>query len=102
MASAPTAQQLQQEDNPLVEGLERLPVPPTALTIFGATGDLSRRKLLPALYNLAHEGALPARSARIGVSRANKSDDDFRDEARSAICEFSRRKPDDSVLDALL
>src|SRR4051794_640179 len=102
MASAPTAQQQQQQDNPLVEGLERLPIPPTALTIFGATGDLSRRKLLPALYNLAHEGALPERFALIGVSRGEKSDDDFRDEARSAICEFSRRKPDDSVLDALL
>jgi len=42
------------EPNPLVEALERLPVHPTALVIFGATGDLARRKLLPALYNLAH------------------------------------------------
>jgi glucose-6-phosphate 1-dehydrogenase len=47
--------------NPLVEGLERLPVHPTVLVVFGATGDLARRKLLPALYNLAHEGALPER-----------------------------------------
>ena len=59
----------QQERNPLVEGLERLPVPPTTLVIFGATGDLSRRKLLPALYNLAHEGQLPEHFALIGVSR---------------------------------
>src|SRR3954454_16655114 len=102
MASAPTAQQLQQEDNPLVEGLERLPIPPTVLTIFGATGDLSRRKLLPALYNLAHEGAPPERFALVGVSRGEKSDDEFRDEARQAITEFSRRTPDDSVLEALL
>ena len=36
-------------ENPLVEGLERLPVPATTLVIFGATGDLARRKLLPAL-----------------------------------------------------
>ena len=50
-------------ENPLVEGLERLPVPPTALVIFGATGDLAHRKLLPALYNLAHEGALPSASS---------------------------------------
>jgi len=49
-------------DNPLVEGLERLPVHPTALVIFGATGDLAHRKLLPALYNLAHEGAPAVRS----------------------------------------
>jgi glucose-6-phosphate 1-dehydrogenase len=46
-------------ENPLVEGLERLPVAPTTLVIFGASGDLAKRKLLPALYNLAHEGALP-------------------------------------------
>src|SRR3954470_11483123 len=103
MAQAPaSAQQLAQEDNPLVEGLERLPVPPTVLTIFGATGDLSRRKLLPALYNLAHEGALPERFSLIGVSRSDKSDDEFREEARQAITEFSRRTPDDSVLEALL
>jgi len=102
MATAPTAQQLQQQDNPLVEGLERLPVPPTVLTIFGATGDLSRRKLLPAVYNLAHEGALPERFYLIGISRGEKSDEEFRDEAREAISQFSRREPDDSVLDALL
>ena len=46
-------------ENPLAAGLERLPVHATTLVIFGATGDLSRRKLLPALYNLAHEGARP-------------------------------------------
>ncbi len=45
-------------ENPLIEGLERLPVRPTSLVVFGATGDLAHRKLLPALYNLAHDGAL--------------------------------------------
>ena len=44
---------------------------PTTLVIFGATGDLARRKLLPALYNLAHDGALPQRSTSSG-SRAKK------------------------------
>src|SRR3954453_370829 len=103
MAQAPaSAQQLAQEENPLIEGLERLPVPPTVLIIFGATGDLSRRKLLPALYNLAHEGALPERFSLIGVSRSDMPDDDFRDQAREAITQFSRREPDDTVLSALL
>src|SRR3954465_15276108 len=102
MASAPTAQQLQQEDNPLVEGLERLPIPPTVITIFGATGDLSRRKLLPALYNLAHEGALPERFNLVGVSRSEMSDEDFAKQAREAIAQFSRRECDKEVLDALL
>ena len=99
MASA--AQQLTQE-NPLTEGLERLPVHPTTLTIFGATGDLAKRKLLPAIYNLAHEGALPERFNLIGSSRGEMSDDDFRRLAHESIQRFSRRKPDDKVLDALL
>jgi glucose-6-phosphate 1-dehydrogenase len=90
------------EANPLVEGLERLPVHPTTLVIFGATGDLSRRKLLPALYNLAHEGALPEQFNLIGVSRSSMSDDDFRAEAAKAITEFSRRAVDEKVRDALL
>jgi glucose-6-phosphate 1-dehydrogenase len=89
-------------ENPLIEGLERLPVPNTTLTIFGATGDLCRRKLLPALYNLAHEGALPERFNLIGVSRRNQPDDDFREFARDAIGQFSRRDPDATVLDGLL
>src|ERR671915_1322881 len=91
-----------EDENPLVEGLERLPVPGTTLVIFGATGDLARRKLLPALYNLAHEGALPERFNLIGVSRRDQSDDDFRALARESIAEHSRRPPDDQVLDGLL
>jgi glucose-6-phosphate 1-dehydrogenase len=90
------------QENPLIEGLERLPVANTTLTIFGATGDLARRKLLPALYNIAHEGALPERFNLIGVSRREQSDDEFRKFARDAIGEFSRRKPDDQVLEELL
>ncbi|MGH2946753.1 MAG: glucose-6-phosphate dehydrogenase [Solirubrobacteraceae bacterium] len=88
-------------ENPLIEGLERLPVPATTLVIFGATGDLARRKLLPALYNLAHEGALPERFNLIGVSRRDQSDDDFRAQARESIAEFSRREADAQVLDGL-
>jgi glucose-6-phosphate 1-dehydrogenase len=90
------------DENPLVEGLERLPVHPTALVIFGATGDLAHRKLLPALYNLAHEGALPERFELIGVSRRDRPDADFRSDARASIEKFSRRKPDPSVLEGLL
>ena len=91
-----------EEENPLVEGLERLPVPATTLVIFGATGDLARRKLLPAIYNLAHEGALPERFNLIGVSRRDQSDDEFRDFARESIKEFSRREADATVLEGLL
>jgi glucose-6-phosphate 1-dehydrogenase len=90
------------EENPLVEGLERLPVHPTTLVIFGATGDLAKRKLLPAIYNLAHEGALPERFNVIAVSRSDMPDDDYRAIAREAISAGSRRKPDEQVLDGLL
>src|ERR1700750_3307484 len=87
---------------PLIEGLERLPVRPTSLVIFGATGDLAHRKLLPALYNLAHEGALPERFELIGVSRSEMTDDEFREMARESIERFSRRRPDANVLNGLL
>jgi glucose-6-phosphate 1-dehydrogenase len=89
-------------DNPLAEGLERLPIHPTTLVIFGATGDLAKRKLLPALYNLAHEGALPERFNLVGVSRSDHAHEEFRTEAQDAIKEFSRREPDPAVLDKLL
>ncbi len=92
----------QEHANPLTEGLERVPVPPTTLVIFGATGDLAHRKLLPALYNLAHEGALPERFKLIGVARREKGRDDFRAETRASIMEYSRREPDPEVLDGLL
>ena len=91
-----------EEQNPLVEGLERLPVHPTTLVIFGATGDLAKRKLLPAIYNLAHEGALPEQFNLIGVSRSQKSDAEFRTDAAEAITRFSRRAVDGKVRDALL
>src|SRR5215472_6919381 len=99
---ATTIEAREARENPLVDGLERLPVPDTTLTIFGATGDLARRKLLPALYNLAHEGALPEYFNVIGIARREESDEGFRDFARDAIVEFSRRRPDEQVLDGLL
>jgi glucose-6-phosphate 1-dehydrogenase len=89
-------------ENPLVEGLERLPVHPTALVIFGATGDLAHRKLLPALYNLAHEGALPERFELIGVARRDQGHEDFQTAVRESIQRFSRRRPDPDVLEGLL
>jgi glucose-6-phosphate 1-dehydrogenase len=89
-------------ENPLVAGLERLPVHPTSLVIFGATGDLAKRKLLPAIYNLAHEGALPERFNLVGTARSAMSDEQFREMAARAIREFSRRPPDEQVLERLL
>src|SRR5438105_3917109 len=101
MQSAAVATEVDQ-DNPLIEGLERLPVRPTSLVIFGATGDLAHRKLLPALYNLAHEGALPERFELVGVARRDQPDEDFQSMARESIERFSRTRPDPAVLGGLL
>jgi glucose-6-phosphate 1-dehydrogenase len=71
---------------------------PCVLVIFGASGDLTSRKLVPALYNLAREGLLPEHFATVGFARRDKTDASFRDELRDAANKFSRQKPiDDAV-----
>ncbi len=85
--------------NPLREGLaaERIPEPAT-MVIFGASGDLTKRKLLPALYSLTRERMLPGRFAVIGYARRAMSDDAFRAEMRAGCEEFARRRPVDQGL----
>ena len=83
---------MQTATNPLREGLSNRPqAKPCALVIFGATGDLTHRKLIPALYNLAADGDLPPGMAVIGFARRDKSDDDFRKEMEEATKKFSRQ-----------
>lgn len=65
---------------------------PTVLVIFGAAGDLSQRKLVPALYNLLLDDWLPERFAMIGVSHHDKSDDDLRAMLKEGVDKYSRRK----------
>ena len=60
------------------------------LTIFGASGDLTKRKLIPALYNLALEERLPERFAVVGYARSEMSHEEFRQKMREAVSEFSR------------
>ena len=90
--------------NPLAEGLHDYRIAdPAVMVIFGATGDLSGRKLLPALYNLAKQRSLPAGFAVVGAAMTEMNDDTFRQMASQKIHEFSRTQPiDDRVLDALL
>jgi glucose-6-phosphate 1-dehydrogenase len=66
------------------------PAPPCAFVVFGAGGDLTRRKLVPALYNLALLGYLPQPFAAVGVARRGLNDDAFREGMRTAVAEFSR------------
>ncbi len=69
-----------------------------AVVIFGASGDLTRRKLMPALYNLAVSRALPGGFAVVGQARREKTHEQFRAEMREGIQKHSRRKPiDDAV-----
>jgi glucose-6-phosphate 1-dehydrogenase len=63
---------------------------PFAFVIFGATGDLSRRKLIPALYHLAALGYLPSKYAVVGTSRTQMTDDAFREMALGAVQEHGR------------
>ncbi|HYX84212.1 MAG TPA: glucose-6-phosphate dehydrogenase [Gaiellales bacterium] len=70
---------------------------PAVFVIYGASGDLSQRKLLPAIYNLAVRGLLPNRFAVIGYARSEMDDDGFREFARSAVEKFSRTPVDDHL-----
>jgi glucose-6-phosphate 1-dehydrogenase len=85
--------------NPLIEEkrLSKI-VDPCILVIFGATGDLTARKLFPALYNLQREGQLPSHFACVGFARREKSHEQFRQEMHDAVNQFSRVKPIDETL----
>src|SRR5450755_1733004 len=73
-------------------------VPECVIVIFGANGDLTKRKLLPALYRLAFDRRLSAGFAIVGISRTPLSDDDFREKMRVSVEQFSEdTKLDDDV-----
>lgn len=85
-------------DNPLRAGMRiEHAAPPCAIVIFGATGDLTKRKLLPALYRLSVERLLPAEFAVIGVAREQKSDEEFRTQMRTAVSEQEEEELDEAV-----
>jgi glucose-6-phosphate 1-dehydrogenase len=95
---------VEEAPNPLAEGLHDYRIAdPAVMVIFGATGDLSGRKLLPALYNLAKQRSLPAGFAVVGAAMDEIGDDAFRQHASDRIHQFSRTQPiDDRVLQAFL
>lgn len=84
--------------NPLEEGQTTRLAEPCVLVIFGVTGDLTARKILPALYNLMRDGQLPSQFACVGFARRPKNDDSFREEMKEAISKYSRSKPLDESL----
>jgi glucose-6-phosphate 1-dehydrogenase len=90
---------------PVAGGSERQPLPPVfieepvTITIFGASGDLTLRKIMPALYALFTQGLFHQRCAIVGFARREYTDDAFRDRMREAVKTFSRVPVDDTILD---
>jgi glucose-6-phosphate 1-dehydrogenase len=81
----------QQLENPLVLGLPVARRPEAcAMAIFGASGDLTKRKLFPALYSLALRGLLPENFGVVGVARTEESDDEFRERMKEAVQQYGR------------
>jgi glucose-6-phosphate 1-dehydrogenase len=85
-------------ENPLREGLllERIPEP-CSIVVFGATGDLTSRKILPAIYNLRRAGLLPPETTVVGFARRPLSDEEFRGQMRDAVKKYSRVPVEDSL-----
>jgi glucose-6-phosphate 1-dehydrogenase len=84
--------------NPLREGLATRAIPePCSMVIFGATGDLTHRKLIPALYNLAADGDLPPGLTVLGFARRDKDDTLFRQELEEAAKKYSRQAINDDL-----
>src|SRR5260370_39924987 len=72
--------------------------PPCAVVIYGANGDLTKRKLMPALYRLAYEGRLAPGFAVVGVSRTAMTDDEFRERMHDSVKKFLEDSPFDEDL----
>jgi glucose-6-phosphate 1-dehydrogenase len=73
------------------------PGDPCCFVIFGASGDLTQRLLVPALYNLAAGGLLPEAFAIVGVARGEKSDESLREQLRAALRQFATGPIDDGI-----
>ena len=87
-------------DDPLVcrLGEFRKPAQPCSIVIFGASGDLTSRKLIPALYHLFKDHQMPPMFRVVGFARREKTDDSWRQELRAALDQFSRTKPVDEAV----
>ncbi len=75
------------------DGAHPQAVAPHVFVLFGGAGDLAKRKIVPALYNLARQGLLPEAFALVGIGSTPKSNEDYRALMRSSVEEFSRKKP---------
>src|SRR5215216_1554720 len=77
--------------------------PSCAIVIFGASGDLAKRKLIPAIYEMAREKLLPEKFVLVGYARSPMSDGEYREDCAEAIKNFARSKPvDEKLVDKLV
>jgi glucose-6-phosphate 1-dehydrogenase len=97
---ATTEVQFSPEDLKAAQSAERIPEP-TAVVIFGASGDLTKRKLLPALFHLEQSGLLPAEFSVVGVAR-RPLQDEFQKDMREGILQFGGVKEGDKKLDEFM
>ncbi|HEX2798887.1 MAG TPA: glucose-6-phosphate dehydrogenase [Thermoanaerobaculia bacterium] len=74
-----------------------IPTDPATIVIFGGSGDLSKRKLVPALFELHREKQLPPTTAIVGYARTGESDETYRAEMKASLAEFARKKPVDEA-----
>src|SRR5215471_2601783 len=86
-------------ENPLRKGIRlEHTADPCTVIIFGASGDLTKRKLVPALYRLVQQRLLPAEFAIVGQARTPMSDDEFRNRMKTSVAQFSEaREVDDEM-----
>jgi glucose-6-phosphate 1-dehydrogenase len=85
-----------------IKATKARPADPCCLVIFGASGDLTHRLLVPALYNLAASGLLPETFALIGVARSESSSEAFRDDLAKSLPKFATRNVDNAIVKKLL
>jgi len=87
------------EGNPLLESVRMEKIPdPCVMVIFGASGDLTKRKLIPAIFDLARQGLLPMGFSIVGVSRTEMNHDAFRSYMQGAMKEFGQLQDSESSL----
>src|SRR5690625_4532300 len=98
--SGPTSQQVNPLRDPADRRLPRIPGP-CGLVLFGVTGDLAKRKLIPGLYDLANRGLLPPGFALTGFARRDWENQDFEQIVREAVKENARTPFSQTVWDRL-
>jgi glucose-6-phosphate 1-dehydrogenase len=78
------------------------PADPCIMVIFGASGDLTGRKLIPAIYNLAHAGLMPKNFGIVGIAMETFTDEEFRQKARANMKEHAKTPAECAMCDSLV